>query len=81
MHPDDKGHIRILHGWKRDSRWWQEVCFFSPIVLKIHRAFAETKCLGNELGGLKLMISGELVDTYGTGVFPDFYEGGFGYVG
>ncbi|MCJ1246723.1 hypothetical protein MMC30_003932 [Trapelia coarctata] len=24
QHPDDKGHIRILHGWTKDSNWWRE---------------------------------------------------------
>jgi hypothetical protein len=26
VNPTDKGHIRIVHGWTRDSAWFLEVC-------------------------------------------------------
>src|SRR5579871_4954754 len=26
VHPTDAGHIRVVHGWKKDSAWFHEVC-------------------------------------------------------
>lgn len=26
VHPQDKGHIRIIHCWPTDSAWFKEVC-------------------------------------------------------
>lgn len=26
VNPTDAGHVRIVHGWKRDSMWFNEVC-------------------------------------------------------
>jgi hypothetical protein len=26
VNPTDAGHIRIVHGWKKDSKWFGEVC-------------------------------------------------------
>jgi len=25
VNPTDAGHIRIVHGWKKNSAWWNEV--------------------------------------------------------
>ena len=26
VNPTDAGHVRIVHGWKKDSAWFGEVC-------------------------------------------------------
>jgi hypothetical protein len=26
VNPTDAGHVRIVHGWKKDSTWFGEVC-------------------------------------------------------
>jgi len=26
VNPTDAGHVRIVHGWKKDSKWFSEVC-------------------------------------------------------
>jgi quinol monooxygenase YgiN len=30
VNPTDKGHIRIVHGWTKDSAWFFEVRRFEP---------------------------------------------------
>lgn len=27
VHPQDKGHVRVLHGWTKTSDWFREVSF------------------------------------------------------
>lgn len=26
VNPTDAGHVRVVHGWKKDSTWFGEVC-------------------------------------------------------
>ena len=26
VNPTDAGHVRMVHGWKKDSNWFNEVC-------------------------------------------------------
>jgi hypothetical protein len=26
VNPTDAGHVRAVHGWKKDSKWFSEVC-------------------------------------------------------